>query len=491
MKKFLLSTLLVFISILANAQTNPAITSWMRNTTNAVGYNNLPCNVQSVYYTSTDAYVSASDIPAYSIGPWQANPNTPSNQNNISKFTLNPVEKTGTKTNTGLGAIGIWKNGVQIFNPKDGQYWNNATSSFSQGITQNGYNRNALYWEGVSFDNCKGHAGPNGAYHHHISPSCLYSESASTVHSPIIGFAYDGFPIYGPFAFTNTNGTGAIKRLISSYVLGTSRTNGPPVNTTYPMGSMCEDYTYTSGAGDLDQYNGRFSVTPEYPNGIYAYFATVNASGTAQYPFILGPQYYGVVTTGTNQIIPTNAVQYTGSGLPVDIYSFSVRLINTNTANLYWNVGTEQNVKSYQVQRSNNGVDFSTINSVTATGNIAYQSDDKNLSNGKYYYRIQTLDKDGKYNYSSIVTVVIDSKNAMLVHNNPAKDILTIQENDGLVNRSVDIFDMSGKLVLHTNLSIGTTMKTFDIQTLYSGVYVIKVSNGTSFKTSKLVITKD
>jgi len=254
---------------------------------------------------------------------------------------------------------------------------------------------------------------------------------------------------------------------------------------------MCEDYTYTSGAGDLDQYNGRFSVTPEYPNGIYAYFATVNASGTAQYPFILGPQYYGVVTTGTNQIIPTNAVQYTGSGLPVDIYSFSVRLINTNTANLYWNVGTEQNVKSYQVQRSNNGVDFSTINSVTATGNIAYQSDDKNLSNGKYYYRIQTLDKDGKYNYSSIVTVVIDSKNAMLVHNNPAKDILTIQENDALVNRSVDIFDMSGKLVLHTNLSIGTTMKTFDIQTLYSGMYVIKVSNGTSFKTSKLVITKD
>ena len=188
MKKFLLSTLLVFISILANAQTNPAITSWMRNTTNAVGYNNLPCNVQSVYYTSTDTYVSASDIPAYSIGPWQANPNTPSNQNNISKFTLNPVEKTGTKTNTGLGAIGIWKNGVQIFNPKDGQYWNNATSSFSQGITQNGYNRNALYWEGVSFDNCKGHAGPTGAYHHHISPSCLYSETASTVHSPIIGF---------------------------------------------------------------------------------------------------------------------------------------------------------------------------------------------------------------------------------------------------------------------------------------------------------------
>jgi hypothetical protein len=56
------------ISILAKTQTNPTITSWMINTTNAVGYNNLPCNVQSVYYTLTDVYVSASDIPAYSIG---------------------------------------------------------------------------------------------------------------------------------------------------------------------------------------------------------------------------------------------------------------------------------------------------------------------------------------------------------------------------------------------------------------------------------------
>ena len=48
MKKFLLSTLLVFISILANAQTNPAITSWMRNTTNAVGYNNLPLSITTL-----------------------------------------------------------------------------------------------------------------------------------------------------------------------------------------------------------------------------------------------------------------------------------------------------------------------------------------------------------------------------------------------------------------------------------------------------------
>ncbi|MBK8723215.1 MAG: YHYH protein [Saprospiraceae bacterium] len=66
----------------------------------------------------------------------------------------------------------------------------------------------------------------------------------------MLGFAWDGYPIYGPYAYTNTNGTGAIKRMVSSYVLTTSgsRTNGPPVYT-YPWGSMCEDYVYTADQG--------------------------------------------------------------------------------------------------------------------------------------------------------------------------------------------------------------------------------------------------
>lgn len=290
-------SLLSFISLYGQG---PTVTAWKRNTTSATGYNSLPSNVQIVQYTTTDVYVSSSCIPDYSIGPWDQNPNTPSNQSIVSKFTRNPVQNTGNPIYTALGNMGIWTNGVAIYNPKDGKYWNNTTSSFSNGTTTSGWNRNALYYEGVSFDNCLGHPDGSGRYHHHVNPPCLYDDAASTVHSPIIGYAFDGFPIYGAYGYTNVNGTGAIKRIESSYVLSTatSRTNGPPVNSNYPLGSMCEDYVFTQGAGDLDEHNGRFCITPDYPNGIYAYFVTIDANLDPVYPFVIGTTYYGTVQTG-------------------------------------------------------------------------------------------------------------------------------------------------------------------------------------------------
>jgi hypothetical protein len=233
-------------------------------------------------------------------------------------ITLNPTSNTGTKTKTGLGVIGVWSNGVGIFNPWDGYYWNNSTSSFSTGTGT--WNRNAYIYEAVSFDACLGHPNVTGAYHNHVNPKCLYDASASTAHSPIIGYAFDGFPIYGAYGYTNTDGTGAIKRMTSSYVLTTATTRAAgPTMAQYAAGSFCEDYVYTNGAGDLDAYNGRTCVTPEYPSGTYAYFVTIDAGGTPVYPFVLGPSYYGVVQSGNtgpgggSNTIPGSATKYTPS----------------------------------------------------------------------------------------------------------------------------------------------------------------------------------
>ena len=120
-------------------------------------------------------------------------------------------------------------------------------------------------------------------------------------HSPILGYAYDGHPIYGPYAFRNTNGTGALAYLQSSYK-AVQRTDGPPT-TQYPLGFFIEDYVYVQGLGDLDEHNGRFAVTPDYPNGIYAYYTTVEKSINGntnspffsvrepQFPYVIGDSY--------------------------------------------------------------------------------------------------------------------------------------------------------------------------------------------------------
>jgi hypothetical protein len=124
------------------------------------------------------------------------------------------------------------------------------------------WNQNALYFEGVSFDNCLGHPAPNGEYHHHVNPTCLYDDSDENYHSPIIGYAFDNFPIYGAYAYTNIDGTGGISRMASSYQFKnlSNRVNGPSLSQ-FPLGAYIEDFEYISGLGNLDEYNGRYCVT--------------------------------------------------------------------------------------------------------------------------------------------------------------------------------------------------------------------------------------
>lgn len=278
----------------------PELSSWLRNTNGRVGYNNIPADVQQVRYSANYVYVNSTGIPAYTIGPWPGNPNTPTNQNFVFKIARFPVVNTGTKTRTSLGVIAVWRNGVAVFNALDAFSYNN----------QNIWHRNAVVAEAPTFDACLGHPAPGGTYHHHQNPRCVHTAD-STQHSPIVGYAFDGYPIYGPYGYTNTNGTGGITRMQSSYRLRsiTQRRTlpdgtvlppsqyGPDVSGTYPLGIYVEDFEYVSGLGSLDQYNGRFAVTPEYPAGTYAYVVTINANGSSAYPYVIGPEYNGVVVT--------------------------------------------------------------------------------------------------------------------------------------------------------------------------------------------------
>ena len=292
MRKNFIAIVLALFSFAALAQA-PELATWKQNTT-ATGYNGIVSNVQIVQYSTNNVYISCTCIPGYSIGPWTGNPNVASNQNFVFKITRNPQQNTGTATAVGLGHIGVWSNGVSVFNVSD------AMSYMNQGV----WNRNAYYWEGSGFDNCLGHPQQQGEYHHHVSPTCLYDDTDSLNHSPIIGYAFDGFPIYGAYAYTNVNGTGAIKRMQSSYVMNSAstRTNGPAVGGMYPNGCFIEDYTYAAGSGDLDERNGRFCITPDYPAGTYAYFVTIDSNLDPQFPYTFFGTYYGVVQSGNTKM---------------------------------------------------------------------------------------------------------------------------------------------------------------------------------------------
>jgi len=123
----------------------------------------------------------------------------------------------------------------------------------------------------------------------------------STRHSPMLGFAFDGSPVYGPWGYGKD---GQPQRMRSSYRLRAmeARTSwadgtelkagqaGPSLEEA-PLGTFVEDYEYVGGAGDLDRSNGRWAVTPEYPDGVYAYFLSTDDAGALAFPYLVGPVY--------------------------------------------------------------------------------------------------------------------------------------------------------------------------------------------------------
>lgn len=444
----LLSIFTVFIKI-GYSQTNPAITAWLRNTTGIMGRHyvsgnstpindNVSANVQTVQYSATSSYISATGIPAYITGPFlDGNPSLATNQNSIFKFPLNPVKNNGTPTNTTGGNIGVFINGVAMFDYRDGVSWKNSTNSMAGGpLGGQGdgvWNRDAIVAERSGFDCAKGHPAM-GNYHHHQNPSAfnldlkvisnvcdLYLADGlylidSTKHSPLLGFAYDGFPVYGAYAYKNLDGTGEIVRMKSSYSLrnisvrthyanGTDVTDGPPVSTTYPLGLFREDYEYITTSANtpdyLDEHNGRFCITPEYPNGTYCYFATVDENWNSAYPYMIGPTFYGVK-----------------SASKVTSITEAVTVYNPSTT------GTESTFEL-------------TVN----------------------------------------------------IFPNPAADLLAVQISNVLQEDfNVVLYNLNGSLISKTQIFQGSTIAYFETQGLAKGTYLVKITNGKISESRKVQI---
>jgi len=122
----------------------------------------------------------------------------------------------------------------------------------------------------------------------------LFNENVNNP-SGLIGWAYDGNPIYGPFAYENPEkfketDDNKVKKLKSSYVLDTSNIVDRP--SGFSDGFFIEDYKFDNSIGDLDEHNGRFEITDEFPNGSYVYHATVSSgSNTPTFPYFIGNSY--------------------------------------------------------------------------------------------------------------------------------------------------------------------------------------------------------
>jgi hypothetical protein len=243
-----------------HAQTNPTIILWNISSNELKPGTNkqIKSNIQNVYFSADSVFVETNST--------------------IFKFPLQPIKDTNSKICNSTNEIGLLLDGRLI-------------------TTDNG--------------------------------SILLSTLDSNIikknkqHSQIIGYAFDGFPIYGPFGFENGQFGDMITRLKSSYSLrqikrriyiknGHKIKYGPRVTKRNPLGSFANDYEFTQHTTNdyLDKHNGRFCKTPEYPEGNYCYFATIDSNTKSIYPFLTTPELYGKMQQNRTNQIPANTITF-------------------------------------------------------------------------------------------------------------------------------------------------------------------------------------
>jgi hypothetical protein len=420
-------------------------------------------DIAQVLYSANWVYVRASDLPSYVAGPWlnpQGVPGQlwPTNQHLINRFPRTPSAQSGTKTISGTGYSGLYVDGIAVFNFTDGKAWNPT----NQAAVNGPHNRATYYWhrnapvgEGFNFDYGLGHQNPGGVYHTHQQPVALryqlgdhvdfnsstknYTESSSTnlAHSPILGWAYDGYPIYGPYGYSVSNdASSGIRRMVSGYVIRDGRngtdnlTNNlttipawyarfrqahfggaysttttqsrPSVGGTNTLGTYAEDYDYYgdltnpatgqlyvvgTNTFDLDEYNGRWCVTPEYPGGTYAYFLDIDSNGTSVYPYAIAYEYYGVASGGSVSSI-AEAVTTNFAGAADTALNLNPPVVDSNeVVTLTWN-STEGG--TYQIESSTNATTWTVKKtgvaaSAGASTSASYTND---VATGTAYARV-------------------------------------------------------------------------------------------------------
>lgn len=231
----------------------------------------------------TSRLLTANGLPDHDVGmfPNRNNPNTIAAQGVSVSYTLTPAIVDGPATSLGVPSIGHALNGVK-FDPATAGACTDA-GDCNLGFSTAPWRIEALGQTSFEFgvDESNAHVQPGGAYHYHGMPEGLLESLGKGTAMSLVGWARDGFPIYARYGFGDPlDAFSATRVVVSSFRLKATPDARRPSTALYAMGAFTQDWEYVAGSGDLDECNGRFGVTPEFPLGIYHYFITDT------YPFI-------------------------------------------------------------------------------------------------------------------------------------------------------------------------------------------------------------
>jgi len=379
-------------------------------------------DIHLVSRSADHLYVSSNGLPSHIIGPWRGNSHSDSPHTSRRTFQIPRIPwlaETGVVT--AAGDVGVWVNGIPIDNLIGyGHHDLEAGRDVDGGDSVEPFRKLWLrHKPDACVDPSNGWIGRAGDYRYHANPLALrcqlrdntvylpradcYREDVSNLrHSPILGWTFEGLPIYGPYGYADPLvASSGVRRMVSGFVLrdgenGTvdlRRTGrrsmprwaaamhglgerlapqqvGPDVTSGFELGRYVEDYEFLGDVGgvqgrdfDLDQCNGRYCVTPEFPDGTFAYFVTLAYDGSPAFPYVVGPRSYGVRDGGVCRTVPGEAEAVVEAGM-----RSPVRLD-------YRNIGTQQMLTWTSIEGGHYRIDASHDGSTWITVDVNVRSE--------------------------------------------------------------------------------------------------------------------
>jgi hypothetical protein len=250
---------------------------------------------------------------------------------------------------------------------------------------------------------------------------------------------------------------------------------GDPVASNTPTsfgGSLGLTYSWTGPAG--------FTSTIRNPS----------TSEEGSYQLIVTEIRNGCTDTAT-----TFLLRVFGVPLPVKLISFQGNL-NNRKVTLNWTTATNEAAERFEIERSSDGINFSTKGLVFASGkqgNESYMFNETLNDVSKIYYRLKMYDKSQKIDYSKVLVfqTKTNTTNEIKILNNLVTDKLTFGfQSDNNQPIEVKIFDMAGRIQLNQKLSAyqGSNLVSLPLTSAFAtGIYVLDLSNGAEHFTTKFI----
>jgi hypothetical protein len=199
-----------------------------------------------------------------------------------------------------------------------------------------------------------------------------------------------------------------------------------------------------------------------------------------------------LVTQGRFTVFDNLSIGPLLAPLPVNFIGLVANRTDANTVSLKWDVSEEIDVDRYEVERSDNGTTFMLRGSISSKGKSIYAFTDNNVPTKTVFYRVKSVDIDGRVKYSGVVRLKGDASNSygneLLVYPSPASEQVTVEHKRILRNARITISTVDGRIVRTIQPTEGSSHTPVNVSTLRPGMYIVRFEDGNGLvQTAKLI----